>query len=65
MATRFQTYELEEGNFGTYDTQTETLPTEFLRGPFDVNISEANDIQDGAMIAIENGQAVVYFEGGN
>jgi len=61
--TRYKTYELEPGVFGTYDSQTETLPTIFLRGPFDVNVDEAGQIQDGAAIEIVDDQAVIYFEG--
>lgn len=63
MATRYQTYELTEGVFGTYDSKNEPLPTEYLRGPFDVNTEEAEQIQDGASIGIIDNQAVIYFEG--
>lgn len=62
MATRYQTYELVEGVFGTYDTRNEPAPTTFLRGPYDVNIEEAEQIQDGASIEIVDDQAVIYFE---
>jgi hypothetical protein len=63
MATRFRTYELAEGVFGTYDSNTEPMPTEFLRGPFDVNMEEAELIQEGANIFIVDNQAVVIPEG--
>ena len=63
MSTRYQTYELSEGVFGTYDSNTEEMPTVYLRGPFDVNVQEAEQIQDGATIEIVDNQAVIYFEG--
>jgi hypothetical protein len=63
MATRFKTYELAEGVFGTYDSTKEEMPTEFLRGPFDVTVDEADQIQGGATIEIVEDEAVVYFEG--
>jgi hypothetical protein len=63
MPTRYQTYELTEGVFGTFDSNNEPMPTVFLRGPYDVNMSEAGDIQDGATIEIVDDEAIVYFEG--
>lgn len=59
MATRYRTYELKPGIFGTYDSQTEDMPTEYVAGPFNVNLEEAADIQDGASIEIVDGEAVV------
>lgn len=64
MATRYRTYELKPGVFGTYDSQTEAMPTEFIAGPFDVNMSEAELIQEGAMIEIVDGEAIVYMPEG-
>jgi len=62
MATRYQIYELQTGVYGTYDSHTEDLPTEFLSGPYNVPVSEANDIKDGASINIIDGEAIVFFE---
>lgn len=62
MATRYRTYELKPGIFGTYDSQTEDMPTEYIAGPFNVNLEEAADIQDGASIEIVNGEAIVTKE---
>lgn len=59
MATRYKTYELEPGVFGTYDSQTENLPTEFISGPYDVNIEEAELIEQGGNIEIVEGEAIV------
>jgi len=57
--TRYKTYELEPGVFGTYDSQTETLPTVFLSGPYDVNLSEAEEIVDGAWLGVVDGELVI------
>lgn len=59
MPTRYKTYELMPGVFGTYDTQTEELPTEFIGGPYDVNIQEAEFIEQGGSIEIVDGEAIV------
>lgn len=64
MATRYRTYELKPGIFGTYDSQTEDMPTEYIAGPFNVNVDEAADIQDGANIEIVNGEAIVVKDKG-
>lgn len=57
--TRFQTYELTEGVFGTYDTDNEDVPTEFVSGPYDVADSDAQLIADGAVIEVIGGQVQV------
>lgn len=58
MATRYQTYQMSWG-FLTIDTEAETPPDDFIAGPFDVNLTEAGHIQDGASIEIVDGQAIV------
>lgn len=56
MATRYQT----EYGFITIDTNNEDAPTEFIAGPFMVNVSEADLIKDGAEIEVnEAGTDVV------
>lgn len=59
MSTRFQTYELTEGVFGTYDTENEGVPTEYVSGPYDVTDSDAQLIADGAVIEVVDGQVRV------
>lgn len=61
MATRYRTYELTPGVFGTYDTHTEELPTEYI-GVYDVNLTEAEQIENGALIEIVDGEAIVIPE---
>lgn len=56
--TRFQTYQMPYG-FITIDTNTEQPPEEYLDGPFNVNLDEAAEIQDGANIEIVEGEAIV------
>lgn len=58
MATRYQTYQTEFG-FITIDTKTETAPEEYIAGPFDVNIAEADLIKEGAVIEVIDGEAIV------
>ncbi len=58
-STRYRTDELEPGVFGTYDSQTEELPTEFISGPYDVNIEEAQIIEQGGNIEIVEGEAII------
>lgn len=48
--------------FITIDTRTESAPTEFIAGPFDVNLSEAEMIQDGATIEVVGDEVKVYLE---
>lgn len=61
MATRFQTYETSYG-FCTIDTNSEEPPEEYISGPYDVNMSEAELIQDGAGIVIVDGEAIVEVD---
>lgn len=58
-STRYKAYELTPGIFGTYDTQTGVLPAEFIGGPYDVNIEEAELIEQGGSIDIVEGEAIV------
>ena len=57
--TRYQTYELKPGLFGTYDTENEELPTEFIGGPYDVTVEEATIIEHGGNIEIVDDAIVV------
>lgn len=58
MATRYQTYQTEFG-FITIDTKTESAPEEYVAGPFDVNMAEAELIENGASIERDGDQVVV------
>ncbi len=49
--TRHQTYQTEYG-FITIDTETEQPPDEFISGPFDVNLDEADQIDQGADLEV-------------
>lgn len=60
--TRFQTYQMPYG-FITIDTNTEQLPEEFVAGPFMVNVTEAEMIEEGATIEVIDDDVSVYFEG--
>lgn len=57
--TRYQTYELKPGLFGTYDTETEELPTEYISGPYDVTVEEATIIEHGGNIEIVDDSIIV------
>lgn len=67
--TRFQTYQItepdENGKYNcmTIDTNTEQPPTEFVAGPFNVNMTEAEMIEEGATIEVVDDDVSVYFEG--
>jgi len=56
--TRFQTYQTEYG-FITIDTHTETPPEDFIAGPFDNTLAEADVIQNGAIIEVVDDSLVV------
>ena len=63
MATRYRCYQFSWG-FMTYDTETETAPESgFIGGPFQVNHDEADMIQEGAMIRLndEGDDVIVYW----
>jgi hypothetical protein len=55
--TRYKVQQFEWG-FRTYDSQTEQ-PVEGAIAEFDVNISEADLIEQGAIIEIVNDEAIV------
>jgi hypothetical protein len=57
MATRYRTYQYDWG-FLTIDTQNETAP-EGYTAEFQVNMEEAEQIEQGADIQIINDEAVV------
>lgn len=61
--TRFKTYLLKQDEsgevWGTFDSNTEPMPTEYVAGPFNVNITEAEKIQDGAQITLSGSDVVV------
>ncbi len=59
--TRFQTYQTDFG-FITIDTKTETAPENYIAGPFDVTIPEADMIQEGATIEVDGDSVNVYLE---
>lgn len=56
--TRYQTYQTEYG-FITIDTQTEQPPEEFVAGPFDNTETEAQVIENGAIIEVVNDSLVI------
>ena len=57
MATRFRTYQYDWG-FMTIDTREETAPEGYI-AEFQVNIPEAELIQDGAEIEIVDNDLVI------
>lgn len=62
MATRYRCFQYPWG-FCTIDTQNEDTPPGYI-AEFQVNLEEAEMIQDGAIIELndEGDDVVVYFE---
>lgn len=59
MGTRFKLQQFN-GFFRLYDSETEE-PADGEIARYDVNMEEAENIENGAMMRIENGDVVVFF----
>lgn len=59
--TRYKTYQFDWG-FMTIDSQTEEAPKDYIAGPFNVTIPEAEMIEKGATIEVVDDQVNVYHE---
>ena len=56
MATRYQTYQTSYGwcTIDTHPSSGDVPPSDYISGPFDVNLTEADQIMNGAEIALNN-----------
>ena len=61
MATRYKLQQFSWG-FRCYDSQTEE-PIEGEIACYDVNLEEAEMIENGATVEIQDGEAIVFMEG--
>lgn len=60
MATRHQTYQMSYG-WITIDTKTENPPENFIAGPFDVTLPEVEEIQNAAVIELNEDETEVII----
>lgn len=60
MATRYRTYQYDWG-FITIDTQNETAPEGYI-AEFQVNLSEAELIEEGAQLEVVDDELVIIEE---